>query len=103
MFIQLIDISGYWPWYFKCWFECHAGVSVKKNDTEMYLFKVYLIHPDFTIYFSNRSNFLFSVCVSSGHKDIHTHGILIRSEWRQDTTKPNKAKISTKIKPCKEL
>lgn len=53
---------------------------MKKNDTEMYLFKVYLIHPDFTIYFSNRSNFLFSVCVSSGHKDIHTHGILIRSE-----------------------
>lgn len=59
MFIQFIDISGYWPWYFKCWFECHAGVSVKKNDTEIYLFKVYLIHP-VTLVIEAIS---FSVCV----------------------------------------
>lgn len=72
---------------------------MKKNDIEMYLFKVYLIHP-VTLAIEAIS---FSVCVSSGHKDVHIYGILIRCERRQDTTKPNKAKISTKIKSCKEF
>lgn len=74
---------------------------MKKNDVEMYLFKVYLIHP--VTLAIEAISFSVCVCVSSGHKDVHIHGILIRCERRQDTTKPNKAKISTKIKSCKEF
>lgn len=71
----------------------------KKNEMEMYLFEVYLIHLDFTVYFSNRSNFLF-VCVKWAQRYPYSW-ILIRPKKGQDKTKPNKAKTLTKRKVWK--